>query len=325
MKKVAFLHATVKIKNSIHFPSLILETVPEGSFSKYREYIPEKKEILLAGIIKDLLLSKEFSEIVVVTSDDMRDEPVATICSSFTDSRIPVRCYRISATDEFSISYENLSANDAAWPYIMLPTYGAWHTTGLGVLASTYQADICLLLQADSSLLFDVKLFDELLEKYTTKGIWGKVSMYIQTEFAIVNTKFVEELKRKYDKKIKDMFISMHNNRFMRLDKLFYIYNDDADRENIFVSYDHQAVPLRPLYRMHDLEKSLAVRQREFDTIEEMLKKKLFIPNGLRPSFIDIELVSDVGTQLDIETFRKIIDQGCATSFAVNVYIKNKN
>jgi hypothetical protein len=324
MRKVAFIHATLNLKNSIHQHSLILEQVPRGAFSIDRPLDQDATETILDGIIEDMLFSKELAEVIVVTSDAPCDKAVIGICERYNDRKIPVRACVIKRSEEYSIVQGNMTFNEAEWPYVGLPAYGAWHMHGFSTLAAQYNADIALIVQADSSFFFDAVMFDQLMQKYTVKGIWGKVSDFVQTEFALLNVKFMNDVGKRYERKIKEMHARNENNRFFRVDKALLLYHEDSNHGDLFISFDRSTAPLQSVFCREDLEKSLLLVKADFERIEALMEQKCFMPVLNTPTFLDVELVTEDGRELDLETFKALLNDGENSVWAMNLLVRNK-
>jgi hypothetical protein len=301
-----------------------LEQVPRGAFSIDRPLDHDATETLLDGILEDMLLSKELAEVIVVTSDDPCDKPVIEICEKYNDCKIPVRACVIKGSEEYSVVQGNVTFNEAEWPYVGLPAYGAWHMQGFSTLAAQYHADIALIVQADSALFFDTARFDQLMQKYTVKGIWGKVSDLVQTEFAVLNVRFMNDVGKRYERKIKEMHARNENNRFFRVDKALLLYHEDSNHGDLFISFDRSTAPLQSVYCREDLEKSLLLAKADFGRIEALMEQKCFMPGLKTPTFLDIELVAEDGEQFALETFKAFLNDGVNLAWAMNLLVRNK-
>lgn len=320
MRKVAFLHASVKLKNARNMPSLILEKVPLGSFSRVRQFEREQEEVLLAGIIQDLACSEELDEIVVVTSVAACDDAIAHVCARCNNLSVTVTCHRITDAKTYAFVRRNRVAKTNEWPYVWQPMYGAWHIEGFFALAEQYHADVVLCLQAEATLLINIPEIDRLLSIYTMKGLMGVMSYPIQTEFALLNRGFMSELAKKYHKKVKGLYEQRGDTSVLRIDYYIQSYTQDAKRSDMFYQCGDKGVLLHSCYGASDLQRMINIALADFAVIDQKLAEGQLFPDINMPLFVDVCCAENHGQVLSLDAFKKIIDEISSSVHAVNMY-----
>lgn len=299
MKKVMFVHATVRVRNRLHKPPLILEKVPVGMLSRAREYNANEEETVLAGVLKDCALLTNIDELVVITSLDTKDD---AIIESVSDLHLekPVKWYRVSDDEAFSFIDGHTGALPGEWPFMRFPVYGAWHMAGFEKITALHGAECAVIVQADDCYYLDVPAFDTYIEKYSQKGVWGEAFGSMYPEHAVINVSFMYDLLKKYRKKCENRAVLKNDYASYRIDGPIRLYNSDTGRKDFIIPAVHAD---HHMYSLYDPTMLMSIKQLycgAFNDVSQSIQCDGLVQGMDMPQYVEIEVHDNSTTMAEI-------------------------